>query len=293
MNIRQPLRAGSFYEASSDSCRHHANKLMGAMGAAGTVDNLPARLYGGLVPHAGWTFSGKLAAGTFKLLDANRPLGTVVLLGADHTGQAVGGEVYDSGVWRTPLGDVAVDGDLAAELIAADPAVRANPGAHIYEHSIEVQIPLLQVVRHDVKIVPIMVAPGPDAVRLGRAIGQALAEKAPDARVVASSDLTHHGGHFGSPGGDGADGVRWSVKNDRRLLDLIEKMDAEAIIPEVVARGNACGPGAIAAAIAACREMGATRGVCVEYTNSYEVMRAMYGQSRDYTTVGYACVVFG
>lgn len=290
MNIRRPLRAGSFYESSPSSCRHHANKLLEA---ARPPENLPARLCGGLVPHAGWSYSGGLAALTLKAMEASAPLETVVLLGADHTGTAVKGEVFDSGVWQSPLGELKVDEDVAASLLRAQENLRPNPQAHEYEHSIEVQIPILQVICPEVRIVPITVPPTELAVDIGRAIGCTLAKIAPDVRVIGSTDLTHHGGHFPAPGGRGEQGMRWSVDNDRRLLDLIEKMDAERIIPEVNARGNACGAGAIAATIAACREMNATSGYCLEYTNSYQVIHAMYPDDSDDTTVGYASVVFG
>lgn len=290
MNIRQPMRAGSFYEASPSSCRHHATKLLDS---AEVGEDLPAELYGGLVPHAGWMYSGRVAARTLKTLHSAAPLQTVVLLGADHTGAVAQGEVYDSGVWRTPLGEVQVDEELTAALLIAGGQLRANPEAHVHEHSIEVQVPILQVLSPESKIVPIAVPPAELAVEIGRTIGRTLAEKFPDARVVGSTDLTHHGGHFPAPGGRGEQGVNWTVANDRRLLDLIEQMAAEKIIPEVEARGNACGSGAVAATITACREMGAARGYCIEYTNSYEVVHAMYPDQPDETTVGYASVVFG
>jgi len=290
MNIRQPLRAGSFYEASASSCRYHAAKLIDA---AQVAEDLPARLYGGLVPHAGWVYSGKLAAETFKALHRAKPLGTVVLLGADHTGSASRGEVFDSGVWRTPLGEVRVDEELAAALLAASKLLKANPGAHAYEHSIEVQVPILQTLSPEAKIVPITVAARDSAVDMGLAIGRTLTREAPDARIIGSTDLTHHAGHFPAPGGRGEQGVAWTVANDRRLLDLVEQMAAEKIVPEVQERGNACGAGAVAATIAACREMGASRGIVMEYTNSYEVVHATYPNDPDDTTVGYAAVVFG
>ena len=290
MNIRQPLRAGSFYEGSPSSCRHHAEKLLDSVVPP---EDLPEKLCGGLVPHAGWMYSGKLAAETLKVLDSDRALETVVLLGSDHTGSAARGEVYDSGVWRTPLGEVKVDDKLASALLSGDDRLRANPRAHDCEHSIEVQIPLIQTLHAEVKIVPITIPPTDEAADIGAVIGRTLARTAPDARVVGSTDLTHHGGHFGSPGGRGKEGVAWTVANDRRLLDLIEQMAAERIVPEVAEHSNACGPGAIAATIAACRELGATRGLCLEYTNSYEVIHAIYPDERDDTTVGYASVVFG
>ena len=76
------------------------------------------------------------------------------------------------------------------------------------------------------------------------------------------------------------------------MLDLIEAMQADKIVAEAAARGNACGAGAIAATIAACGEMGATKGVCLAYTNSYRVMREADPGYSDETTVGYASVVF-
>ncbi len=289
-NVRQPFRAGSFYEASASSCRYHAENLLDQ---ARLPDDLPVALCGGLVPHAGWMFSGKLAAMTFKAINAFKPLDTVIIFGADHTGAAAAGEVYDSGVWRTPLGDAPIAEQLAEQLIAACDLLRANPEAHAHEHSIEVQIPLLKVMNPGVKILPITVAPTSDAVEIGRAVGSLLREHAPDAWVIGSTDLTHHAGHFPAPGGRGETGVKWTVANDRRMLDLIESMQAEEIVAEVAAHGNACGAGAIAATIAACRQMGAERGICLEYTNSYDIVHAMYADDQDDTTVGYSSVVFG
>jgi hypothetical protein len=288
MNIRMPFRAGSFYEASASSCRHHAQRLIDS---AGLPDDLPGPIYGGLVPHAGWMFSGRLAAMTFRAVVESGPVDTVVLLGADHTGTVTRGEVYESGVWRTPLGEVAVDEDLAGRLLRRSEAFRPNANAHAYEHSLEVQVPFIQLLAPEARILPIGVPPSDLAVQIGRDLGEVLAE-GPAAAVVGSTDLTHHGGHFPAPGGHGEQGVRWTVQNDRRMLDRIEAMDAEAIVPEARARQNACGAGAIAAALAACKQRGAERGIVLEYTNSYEVVHKMYPDDRDDTTVGYASVVF-
>jgi AmmeMemoRadiSam system protein B len=289
MNIRQPVRAGSFYEDAAPTCRHHAVKLVES---AHVPADLPEKLYGGLVPHAGWDYSGKLSALTFKsLLDGRGPV-TLVLFGADHVGTARKGEVFDSGVWQTPIGQVQVDDVMAKALLDGNDLLRANPAAHLREHSIEVQIPIIQVLCPDARIVPIEVPPEEVAVQIGHAVGKRLAELYPDAIVVGSTDLTHHGGHFPSPGGHGQEGVHWSRENDQRMLGLIKKMDANAVIIEAQARGNACGAGAIAATIAACMEMGATQGILLQYTNSYEVSHAMFPQETDDTTVGYASVAF-
>lgn len=291
MNIRLPARAGSFYEASPSSCQLHAQRLIDQ---ARLPSDLPGALYGGLVPHAGWDYSGTLAAMTLKALHEKQGLQTVVLLGAVHVaGAAQVGEVFDSGVWRTPLGEMMVDSDLAGAILAADTkALRANPAAHEVEHSLEVQLPLIQTLASQAKIVPIAVPPKALAMDVGRAVAKAIADSGIQAVVVGSTDLTHHGGQFGAPGGHGEAGVRWSEANDRQMLDHIEKLSAQEIIPEANRCQNACGAGAITATIEACRQLGATRGLLLEYTNSYRIIREIYPTDPDDTSVGYASVVF-
>ncbi|MFW6065909.1 MAG: AmmeMemoRadiSam system protein B [Planctomycetota bacterium] len=289
MTVRQPVRAGSFYESSPDACRRHARKLLDS---ARLPEDLPETLYGGVVPHAGWAFSGRLAAETLKALHQAKPLETVVVFGADHVGVVRSAEVYAEGAWRTPLGDVPIAEDVATEILAADGELRSDPDAHGYEHSIEVQIPLIAECAAEARIVPVAVPPHELAVTAGRTVGRVLAEHFPDARVIGSTDLTHHGGHFPAPGGRGMRGVEWTRENDRRMLELIEAMDAEGILREAAERGNACGAGALAAAVAAARQMGASRGIVLEYTNSYEVIHEMCPDEPDDTTVGYASAVF-
>ncbi len=292
MKVRQPFRAGSFYEASPTVCRAEAAEILDS---AVLPDDLPEKLYGGIVPHAGWMYSGKLAAVTFKALARGARPPTVVLLGADHCGTARGGEVYDRGAWASPLGEVDIDEPLA-EAILAGSDLLANPAAHAQEHSLEVQVPFIQVLWPGASIVPILVAPSARAVAIGESIGRAAASVAAAQDwpivIVGSTDLTHHGGHFPSPGGKGRVGVEWTVANDRRMIDLMEQMVAEAIVTESAARQNACGAGAVAATIAACRAMGATTGRCLEYDNSYEITHRLFPGQADDTTVGYASVVF-
>ena len=286
---RHPYRAGSFYEAGENACRRSAGKLLDD---ADIPNDLPESLFGGLVPHAGWVFSGLTAAITLKALASRSRLGRVVIFGADHWGTAGGGAVYDKGAWLTPIGEVPVDEELADALLGKCPLLRADSSAHNREHSIEVQLPLMQVACGDVRIVPINISPSPDAVRVGREVGEVLAENFPGASVLGSTDLTHYGPQYGfTPGGTGLDGLEWACENDARLLKLIEAMRAEDVIEETTARQNACGGGAVAAAVAACSVMGATVGLTLKYTNSAEVMRQVYGTRSD-DAVGYAAVVF-
>jgi AmmeMemoRadiSam system protein B len=110
--------------------------------------------------------------------------------------------------------------------------------------------------------------------------------------VVGSSDLTHHGGHFGSPGGHGPQSEAYARNNDQRMIQRIETLDAKGVLVEANEHRNACGGGAIAATIAAVRGLGATSARLLEYTNSYQVIRQLQPSAADDTTVGYAAMVF-
>jgi len=290
MGVRQPFRAGSFYEASSESCRTQAEQLIAV---ASLPETLPEGLVGGIVPHAGWVYSGAVAAMTLKALAHQCQPHTVVLFGADHFGTASGGEVYDRGAWQSPLGTVAVDEALAERIVASNPELSANGPAHAQEHSLEVVVPMIQVLWPDAAIVPILVAPTPAAGPIGQSVGEVLSDSEVESVVLGSTDLTHHGGRFGSPGGRGKEGVDWTVRNDDRMIDLMKTMQVDAVVAEAHQRENACGAGAISATMASCRALGATAGHCLQYTNSYEVMQEIYAGHGDDTTVGYAAVVFG
>ncbi len=203
---RQPYRAGSFYEAGENACLRSARKLLND---AEIPNDLPEVLFGGLVPHAGWVFSGLTAAITLKALSARGRLGRVVIFGADHWGVAGDGTVYDKGAWLTPIGEVPIDEELADALLKKCPLLRADSSAHNREHSIEVQLPLMQVACGDVRIVPINISPSPDAVRTGREVGEVLARDFPDVSVLGSTDLTHYGPQYGfTPGGTGSAGSK-------------------------------------------------------------------------------------
>ena len=186
-----------------------------------------------------------------------------------------------------------VDEDLAQVVLAfGRSCCRENPDAHGNEHSIEVQVPLIEVLAPGAMILPIAVPPSPLAIEIGQVVAQAVQDQAGQVAIVASTDLSHHGGHFPAPGGRGQVGEQWTRRNDRRIIDLAEAMDANGIIPETYKHMNACGAGALAAAITACRVLGAQKGICLEYTNSYVITHQQYPHDLDDTTVGYASIVF-
>jgi len=290
MMVRDPVVAGRFYPIEREACLRE----IASMKPASEPPDFPSRPVGGIVPHAGWVFSGATALAVLKAIASHRKPKTFVLFGATHRG-VPGGSVFASGGWQTPLGVAEVDGRLAGEILGRAPDLLADdPEAHEGEHSIEVQVPLIQCLLPEAKIVPILVPPDRQAAALGAAVGQTILSLEADAVCIGSSDLTHYGPMYGfTPAGTGAAAIRWvRDDNDRRMLDLIVRMDAQAVVPESQARLNACGGGAIAATIAAARELGAARGHILHYTTSFDVMRETMGQTDYEAAVGYVGAAF-
>jgi len=279
---RPPAVAGRFYPGTEPECRRMADEFFRAVTS-------PAGI-GGIVPHAGWVFSGSTAALAIAGVAGAKPE-TVVIFGAVHGPDPNSASVYSRGEWDTPLGSLQVDEELAARLVALRPIVD-DPVPHRYEHAIEVQLPLLKYILPDVRIVPIGVRPGVEAPEVGRICAREVSACGRRVGFLGSTDLTHYGPAFGfEPHGRGAGGIRWAKEvNDRQLVALIQAMDAEAVVPEAAAHRNACGAGAVAATIAAMVELGAGRYEELRHTCSAECEDV--GGRDAYNSVGYEAGVF-
>ena len=290
MLVREPVADGSFYPAGRDACI----ELMNSLHYVEAPEVLPPRPVAGIVPHAGWVFSGATALAVLEALKDRRTPRSFVLFGAVHR-PIRRSAIFSNGVWRTPLGDAQVDERLAREILTrADDLLADDPRAHEQEHSIEVQVPFIQQLFPHAKIVPIAVVPDDDAPEIGRRVAGAIRNLDADAVCLGSTDLTHYGPAYGfTPKGVGEEALRWvRDENDRRIIDLMLRLDAEAAVPEAKARMNACGSGAVAAALAAARELGAVQGYLVHYTTSFDVMKERMGRRGFDAAVGYAGLVF-
>jgi hypothetical protein len=249
----------------------------------------PPALVAASVPHAGWRYSGGVAARTLATLAARSRPASLILLGAYHRPLSGVSAIYPSGAWETPLGPLAIDSDLAAQACARlTGLLAADLEAHAAEHSLEVIAPMVHALFPNVPVVPILVLPQADPVRLGEELAR-LAEPR-GAVVVASTDLTHYGERYGFvPAGAGPEAHEWMRTNDEHLLDLASALDAERIPEEARRRRNACGPGALAAACAFARSRGVRAGEVLEHTDSFDVQGA---SGEFHTAVGYAGMVF-
>jgi MEMO1 family protein len=282
MRTRTPSVAGAFYPGTAREARQQLDAFL----QQATVQ-VTGRVVAGIVPHAGWLFSGLTAAHLFRALQDQAPPETVILFGAVHRWPLRAPALYGSGAWRTPLGEVAVDQELAQALREADPRFEDQPEAHEEEHSIEVQVPFVQRLWPDAHILPIAMPPLRESPDLGRAVAQAAQSLAREVVAIGSTDLTHYGPGYGmAPAGVGPQGLDWAKENDRRFLERVTALDAEGALAEARSHHNACGPGAVAAAIGYALEMGATRAALLHHTTSHEA----HPMGRPTDLVGYGAV---
>ncbi len=283
--MRQPVVVGQFYPGTHSELLETVNRLLQR---ARVPDEVPERLFGATVPHAGYLFSGYTAACAFKALQRGEAPETFVLFGAVHSYGVAQPAVSTSEAWLTPLGPVEVDEELREKALAAVPGLVADERAHSREHSLEVQLPLIQVAFPGAKILPIAMPPITEAPQFGAAMAEAL--EGESVVFLGSSDLTHYGPGYGfAPKGLSQSAVEWVKQvNDASLLKRLVALEAEAIVPEAARHHNACGAGALAACCAACRALGAKQGYLVDYRTSFDVL------PNDPTHfVGYGAVVFG
>ncbi|MDO8301599.1 MAG: AmmeMemoRadiSam system protein B [Sedimentisphaerales bacterium] len=294
MQLRKPAVAGQFYAADNRTCLKEIKQCIEDRAAPG---QLPDTIVAGIVPHAGWMFSGDVAAMVFNAIrTVHRQVDTFIIFGAAHYPCGSNAAVYGKGIWQTPLGEIAIDEKVAATIVASCPCAKQNQEAHRFEHSIEVQVPFVQYLFPEAKIVPIMVPPMECAVEFGDEVGEVIISKLNGGKkivCIGSTDLTHYGPRYGfDPMGTGDAAIKWAKEvNDRQFIDYALAMNAEKILHTAEKNQNACGAGAAAATIAAAKKLGKTKGLLLAHTNSNEVMQKKFERSSK-EGVGYAGIIF-
>jgi AmmeMemoRadiSam system protein B len=290
MQIRRSIVAHQFYPGRRDDC---VAEIEQCLAERGLPASLPDGIVAGIVPHAGWVFSGALAAMVFAALKRQyTQIDVFVILGTAHSDVGSGPVVGTETSWETPLGQIDVAEDLVDQLVKAG-RVGVSRVAHRSEHSVEVQVPFVQYCYPGAQLCPIVVPASLEAIPLGEWLGQRI--RSADRRIVClgSTDLTHYGPQYGFvPMGRGREGIHWAAQvNDRRFIDLALNVDPGGLLAGASENAYACGPGAAAAAVAAAKAFGKTSGQLLAYTNSHRVMAdKMEAFSPD--SVGYAAMVF-
>jgi len=290
MMIREPVFAGRFYPSAPDRCRA---ELQGLLAAVGVSVSAGERMFGGLVPHAGWAYSGAVAAQVLTALAAGSQPSVVIIFGGVHRYRGREAALFGQGRWETPLGPVQVDSRLAERILGHTNLIVDDPYAHEDEHSIEVQLPFIKHLLPDASIIPLMVPCVKSAPEVGEAVARTLKAYDYHALIVGTTDLTHYGPHYGFvPMGVGVEANAWAKNvNDRRFIDLACRLRGGELVAEAAAHKNACSSGAAAATIAAVSALGATDGILLAHASSSEVAAGLTMEEVS-DSVGYAGIVY-
>jgi hypothetical protein len=250
---------------------------------------------GGIVPHAGWICSGAIAGEVIGTLASMIPAADVVVVfGAVHTPVRLDRAALDShSVWNVPSGDSMQPELIVQSLAKIGGSFFVEPRLHEREHAVEVEVPLIQAAWPTAALLPIEVPLIEQAERIGRETAERVLSERKRAVFLASSDLTHYGPAYRFvPAGVGEGGLAWAKENDRRVLELVSGLASDRVVPAVRSRMNACGGGAIAAMLAACKTAGAMRATVLRHANSYETLKGIAPPDPT-NAVGYAGVIVG
>ncbi len=282
MGIRRATFAGSWYPDTAEECialfEDYKNSI--------TIKDEDFLGVGGIVPHAGWYFSGKTAFTVYYHLSKKINPDVVFLFGM-HLGEMSPNYIFNDDGFETPLGIIDVRRDIVYRLMEEFTFVEENSRAFTPDNTVELQLPMVKYFFRDSPVVTLGVAPTETAIKIGMKSSEIATSLGLKAIFIGSTDLTHYGPNYGFlPHGPGREGLRWVKEvNDRRIIELFVRMEPEAVIDEALNSKNACCPGAAACAISASRAAGAKKGVLLDYTTSYDI-------HPDMSFVGYAGVVF-
>ncbi len=275
---RFPAVAGSFYESSQSKLNERIKWCFTHKLGPGEPPRVGVRSkesIGYVVPHAGYMYSGPVAAHAYYRIASEGKPETFVIIGPNHSGIGTAVSIYDRGLWNTPLGDVEVDSEMASEILKHSNYVDVNYDAHRYEHSIEVQLPFLQFLFNDFKIVPIVIAyQVPEIAKdLARSVATASKNLGRDVVVLASSDMSHYEPH------------EVAYEKDREVLEFVVKLKPEEMF-EVVneRRVSMCGVGPVMTLLYYANALGASKGEILKYATSGDVTGDLDA------VVGYAAV---
>jgi len=274
--IRRPAVAGQFYESDKTSLIETIENCFSDKRGPGKIPKIKEgdkKIYGVVVPHAGFVFSGAIAAYCFNEIFENGFADSFIILGPNHTGIGSPVALTSNGSWLTPLGEAEIDIDLAEKLNKE--IIKEDKTAHIHEHSIEVQLPFLQYLTDKkIKFVPISLGIQDKniSVKVGEIIADAIKSTDKKIVIIASSDFSHIGFNYMTMPKKGMRVDEYANMQDKKAIEKILNLDPEGLI-ETVKNENIsmCGAGPIAAMITASKILGAKNAELLKYGTSYEV----------------------
>jgi len=275
--------SGSWYPGNASACE---KEIQGFLKEYPTETISERTLTGGIVPHAGWFFSGSIACNVIHCLQDENPPDVLVIFGM-HLHSTSPAYIMTDGAWETPFGDIQIEKQLAGELAKKFTFEIETANRFTQDNTIELQLPFIKYFFKDAKIVPIGAPPTKKSLEMGKAVVDISTRMGLRIKVIGSTDLTHYGPNYGfTSQGTGPSAVNWvRNKNDRRVIDAILAMDPEKVIQEGLSHQNACCSGAAATAIAAAKQLGAQQAEILAYATSYD-------KNPGSSFVGYVGIVF-
>ena len=269
-DTRKSIIAGSWYPGNPSILKSDIESFLANV----SVDSVDGKVIAIVSPHAGYMYSGQVAAHSYKLI-AGKTFDSIIVIGPSHRSYFSGASIYNKGGYETPLGVVPVNVELANEIIAQSSITSFVPAAHSQEHSVEIQLPFLQVVLDTFNFVPVVM--GTQDKETCENLSDAIVKAVKDKRVmiVASSDLSHFHGY------------EQAVSMDSVVLGHMEKMDWEGLLTDLgKGKCEACGGGPVAVTMLVAKKLGADSAKVLNYANSGDITGDRRG------VVGYASAVF-
>jgi len=283
VKVRKATFAGSWYPDNAVGCEKEIQIFL----KEGKKAPSPERSFiGGIVPHAGWYFSGSIACNVIRCLKEEPSPDVIVIFGMHlHPGSPT--YMMADGAWETPFGPIEIEQTLAGELAKQFTFRIETADDFTQDNTIELQLPFIKYFFEDAKLVPIGVPPTKASLEIGKAVADISRRLGQQIKVIGSTDLTHYGYNYGFvTKGTGTAAVEWvRNENDRRVIDAMMSMEPDSVIREALENQNACCGGAAATAIAAAKQLGANQAETIAYATSYD-------KSPGDSFVGYVGMVF-
>ena len=275
--VRKPAVAGQFYDGNKANLEQKIKEYFldeRGPGKLPEVNQVKKNVKGLVVPHAGYIYSGAIAANSYYYLSKNGFADTFIILGPNHTGMGSGVSIMTEGSWETPLGTAPINKTLAKKLWTG--IINKDQIAHMHEHSIEVQLPFLQFCARDKKFDFIPICMAMQDFETSEEVGNILANAIKDTDekivIIASSDFSHAGFNYASMPPSGVRVDKYAEKQDKLAIEKILEIDPKGLI-DTVHKNNItmCGYGPVAVMLAASKMLGAKQVELLKYGTSYEV----------------------
>ena len=281
METKKMAFAGSWYPVGASECEASIQGFLNEKSGP-----FKGNFLGGIVPHAGWYYSGSIACRVIASLKSDDTIDTILLFGA-HMHKESEPFILTQGAIETPFGEIEVDGQLVDKICAGINIRQRSPLNFPDENTLELQYPFIKYFYPDAKIVVCGVAPSFFASIIGSTAVEEARNLSKNIRVIGSTDMTHYGPDFGfTRAGTGKKAVEWvKNENDKSAIEAMMGMDESNIIAQGLENKNMCCPGAAVATTAALKKLGAVKAVELDYATSFE-------KSASDSFVGYAGILY-